>query len=101
MEETKKKFIKICPNCKSNEVKTNFHPRIALGTPTEYLCEKCGFTSVIFPEVELEVKEEKEQAEELQEIKEKIGEMEIDKEIKIETVEKEVKKRGRKKKAAG
>lgn len=63
----KKKYIKICPKCKSTSISTKFTPQIALGIPTEYCCDDCGFTSMLFPEVEAEVrhaeKKEKEKKE--------------------------------------
>ena len=60
MAETKK-YVKICPKCKSIEIRTNFKPNIGLGAPTEYVCDKCGFTSMIFPEIDVDElkKEEK------------------------------------------
>ncbi|MBI5148445.1 hypothetical protein HZA33_02080 [Candidatus Pacearchaeota archaeon] len=80
-KKTKKRYVKICPQCKSLEVRTNFKAaQIAIGAPTDYSCEQCGFTSVIFPEIETEAEMDKEQ------IKEEIGK-EINKEANTQAVE--------------
>lgn len=91
MEEMKKKYVKICPKCKSLEVKNKFNPNIGLGAPTEYCCDSCGFCSVIFPEIEVEDKEEAK--EKVEELKEEIKELK--EEVKPEE---KPKKRGRPKK---
>lgn len=47
----KENYIKICPKCGSNDIKTSFTPAVwVYGAPTEYFCERCGYTSNYFPE---------------------------------------------------
>ncbi|MCX6741857.1 MAG: hypothetical protein NTX24_01615 [Candidatus Pacearchaeota archaeon] len=51
----KKKYVKICPNCGSLDIlASNYSPSaVAFGVPVPYRCRRCGFTSPIFPEVDV------------------------------------------------
>lgn len=59
-----KKYAKFCPRCKSSDVSRDISTMQSLGyIPTKYICNKCGFSSFTFPEVEIskanEIKEDK------------------------------------------
>ena len=48
-------YVKVCPKCKSINVKTNQQGGLAFfGLPTFYTCEDCGFTNNFFPEVRVD-----------------------------------------------
>jgi transposase-like protein len=55
MSKSKDPYIFICPRCKSPDVvmdKSNpLQP--ALGLPPVYVCNKCGYSSYVFPEIKL------------------------------------------------
>ena len=45
-------FIKVCPRCGSHKIKLSRTPLVGyLGFHTPNICENCGFSSIIFPEV--------------------------------------------------
>ncbi len=53
-----KKYLNICPKCKSTDVhmeKDNLATG-AMGLPTKYVCEKCGYAGFNFPEMEVSEK---------------------------------------------
>lgn len=53
---------KICPRCKSVNIKistTLGSAGPAIGAPTLYRCLECGFTSPSFPEIDLEIPDKK------------------------------------------
>lgn len=55
-------YVKICPKCKSINVGISHQGflsgLVALGMPTVYRCEDCGFSNRFFPEVDFnEIKE--------------------------------------------
>ena len=39
---------KICPKCKSEEIKVLV---TVMGESPEYICKKCGYSNIIFPEL--------------------------------------------------
>jgi RNase P subunit RPR2 len=45
---------RICPKCKSTDVSPNLSSQaVAIGTfQNEYICNKCGYESMFFPEIE-------------------------------------------------
>lgn len=49
------KYITVCPNCGSTDVRLE-RMNIAnrLGLDTEFVCNNCGFTSKIFPELPID-----------------------------------------------
>jgi len=49
----RKKYVKICPNCGSIDIKTDFsNPAVwAYGTPSKYKCNSCGRLGFLFPEI--------------------------------------------------
>lgn len=51
---------RICPKCGSVDVSFDFSNSagIAYGTPGKYKCGKCGFSAMIFPEIDKEETEE-------------------------------------------
>ena len=50
--EEKEKYIKLCPKCRSINVKQNQQGGLAFfGLPTFYTCQDCKFTNNFFPEV--------------------------------------------------
>lgn len=69
-KKEKPKYVKICPNCGSLDILTyNYSPTaVAFGVPVPYKCRNCGFTSPIFPEVDVKevekLNKEKEKEEE-------------------------------------
>ncbi len=50
------KAIRICPKCKSVNVKKEITPLSAAGVPEEWVCNNCNFRSYLFPEIELKNK---------------------------------------------
>lgn len=48
-----RKYIRICPKCKSSKVIGNIL-NLALGIPNFYKCADCGYSGQIFPEVSVE-----------------------------------------------
>lgn len=66
-KEEKEQFIKICPKCKSTNIRVdNFNPLNSLILPTRYICSSCGNAGNIFPEIPVsklkEVQKEKTRA---------------------------------------
>lgn len=48
-------YVRVCPRCGSHNVKMSRTPLVGyLGYHTPNVCQNCGFTSVFFPEVQLE-----------------------------------------------
>ena len=51
----KEKYVMICPKCKSTDISRD-HTNIiedAMGLPSMFTCRKCGFTSHVFPEIDI------------------------------------------------
>jgi len=50
-------YVKICPKCKNLNIRVSHQGSLsgltALGLPTVYVCRKCGFTSNVFPEIDI------------------------------------------------
>ena len=42
---------KFCPKCKSEDVKIDLDPTNVVGTPQNWKCNKCGYSSLLFPEL--------------------------------------------------
>ena len=42
---------KFCPRCRSKNVKIDITPSLAIGTPQNWICNNCGYTGLIFPEL--------------------------------------------------
>jgi len=40
---------RFCPRCRSNNVKINITPTLAVGMPQDWICEDCGYSNVVFP----------------------------------------------------
>jgi len=58
--EERKAYIKICPKCKSFNIKTNYKGGLVfLGVPPSYICQNCGYASNIFPVLLVEKKRKK------------------------------------------
>jgi hypothetical protein len=58
-KKVKPKYARICPKCNSldiNQETPGASSNIIFGLPTLYKCKNCGFTSYIFPEVDLNEK---------------------------------------------
>ena len=54
MKKYKKKYIKICPKCKSPDIRTDKSTMQQLGAlPTMYICNKCRHSGYSFPELEI------------------------------------------------
>lgn len=51
----KKRYFRMCPKCKSLDVKcfakNVFH---FYASPPSYKCNKCGYTSTFFPEIDMQ-----------------------------------------------
>lgn len=45
-----KNKIRICPKCKSKNIKINMNVSTAWGAPQPYKCENCGFESYLILE---------------------------------------------------
>lgn len=54
MKKTTK--IRFCPKCKSKNVQINITLGAAFGFPQQWRCNKCGFKSYDFPEMEVDEK---------------------------------------------
>ncbi|OYT41576.1 hypothetical protein B6U80_01120 [Candidatus Pacearchaeota archaeon ex4484_26] len=51
-EKPKKEYVKVCPKCKSLDVRADF--KLAwLGEASTFRCNNCGYTNSFFPEVEV------------------------------------------------
>ncbi len=48
MGKVKKMF---CPKCKSSNVKKEMNVLLAAGAPQQWICEDCGYSNFIFPEI--------------------------------------------------
>jgi len=49
------KYKRICPKCKSTDIKTDFSDPGIVATGmfmNQFICKKCGFSGAFFPEVE-------------------------------------------------
>jgi len=46
----------ICPKCKSKNVRKEMGITLALGIPQKWVCENCGYSSHLFPEIKLNKK---------------------------------------------
>ena len=56
------KYIKICPRCKSINVKVSNQggaAGIIFGAPTVYRCLDCGYSNYAFPEISINIGKEK------------------------------------------
>jgi len=53
---TKKLYVKICPKCKKGNIQREAHGTVmdAFGMPSPYKCLDCGFSSHIFPEIDVD-----------------------------------------------
>lgn len=40
-----------CPKCKSFNVKKEITASLALGAPQNWICNDCGYTNMLFPEL--------------------------------------------------
>lgn len=52
----KAKYVKICPRCRSLNIKISNQggsAGIIFGTPTLYKCLDCGYVNYAFPEIDL------------------------------------------------
>ena len=60
MAKKKKQYVMVCPQCKSPDIHRDVDSKIqgALGLPSLYVCNKCGHSSHLFPEVEISELEE-------------------------------------------
>jgi len=62
-EKQKAQYVKICPRCRSINVKISNQggsAGIIFGAPTLYRCQSCGYSNYAFPEVDLnELKKQK------------------------------------------
>ncbi len=45
---------RICPKCESTRVKLRNNILLVVGAPQEWVCENCGFSAYLFPELNLE-----------------------------------------------
>ena len=58
--EERKIKIRFCPKCKSENVEMNATPLSAVaGINPGWICNKCGFNSLEFPEKELKLNKKK------------------------------------------
>lgn len=48
--------IRICPKCKSNNIRLDITTSAAYGAPQTYKCEDCSFESYIIVEKEKKIK---------------------------------------------
>jgi transposase-like protein len=55
----KQKHVKICPKCKSFDIQVYSFTMMAAGLPPSYTCKKCGYTSNLFPEIDLNEERDK------------------------------------------
>lgn len=49
-----KKYVKVCPKCKSLKVKAELRSGWFIGLPASYKCHSCGLKSRLFPEISME-----------------------------------------------
>ncbi len=49
----KKKYIKICPKCKSIDIGLRPQSLWFFGLPPTFKCNKCNYIGYIFPEIKL------------------------------------------------
>lgn len=47
-----------CPKCKSLDVKKEMNLMLMFGTPQKWVCNKCGFSGHLFPEIDTEKQRE-------------------------------------------
>jgi hypothetical protein len=47
------KYAKVCPKCKSLNIRARWQSFWFAGFPSTYECRDCGFKSYIFPRIEL------------------------------------------------
>jgi predicted nucleic-acid-binding Zn-ribbon protein len=40
-----------CPKCKSTDVKKDITVSLAIGMPQNWICNNCGYSNMIFPEL--------------------------------------------------
>ena len=40
-----------CPRCKSEDVKKDITASLVLGAPQSWICNDCGYSNLIFPEL--------------------------------------------------
>ncbi len=50
---------KICPKCKSTNVRKDLNVLLAMGVPQNWICNKCGYYGYIFPEKDIKTKNKK------------------------------------------
>jgi len=53
------KSMRICPKCGSGKIGKDLNILMLLGAPQQWKCNKCGFTSYLFPEIEMEKSKKK------------------------------------------
>ncbi len=56
----KASYAKVCPKCKSLNIKTELRSGWFIGLPPAFKCQDCGFKSKFFPEVEIDANNLKE-----------------------------------------
>ncbi|MFP4119121.1 MAG: hypothetical protein ACLFTH_03640 [Candidatus Woesearchaeota archaeon] len=58
MPEKTKKYIRVCPKCHSSDISVDKsqHGLDVIGQISSYVCDNCGFSGNIFPEVPLSQK---------------------------------------------
>ena len=42
---------KFCPRCRSLDIKINITASSVLGVPQNWICNNCGYSNVVFPEL--------------------------------------------------
>ncbi len=45
-----------CPRCKSINVKKDITASLAVGVPQNWICNDCGYSNLIFPELKRRIK---------------------------------------------
>jgi len=78
-KKEKKEYVRICPNCGSLDIEIlNVQKQFtfAFGMPTTYKCNNCGFSSYVFPEVDVK---------DLEKLKEKNKDNQKDKDVGTKT----------------
>jgi hypothetical protein len=54
MVKSKEKYVQVCPKCKSPDIRQDKSTLQQIGAlPTMYICNKCKYSSYVFPEVKL------------------------------------------------
>jgi len=42
---------RFCPRCRSFNVKINITASLVLGAPQNWICNDCGYSNIVFPEL--------------------------------------------------